>query len=296
MTLVLLFHISKNFLTFTKSMRRFNQDLISLLCQLAYSFRTTPKTRQQLFDLLNASRKRNLIDENSLSMMGRIIRVSELQVDQAMVARAQMVTINSSDSFSVIFPMVVDSAHSRFPVIDGDRDEILGILLAKDLLRHTAKTADDRFPMEEFLRPAVFIPGTKRLSVLLQEFRDSRNHMAIVVDEHGGVIGLITIEDVLEEIVGDIEDETDADEEKEMVLRRDKDVWIIRSELPISRFKKLCNMDLDDRDFDTIGGLVTQRLGHVPRRGERIMVNDRQYRGYWHRSKKSTIIACQYHS
>tara|TARA_B100000029_G_scaffold514860_1_gene619349 strand:- start:4745 stop:5635 length:891 start_codon:yes stop_codon:yes gene_type:complete len=296
MILVLLFHISKNFLTFTKSMRRFNQDLISLLCQLAYSFRTTPKTRQQFFDLLNASRKRNLIDENSLSMMHRIIRVSELQVDQAMVARAQMVTINSSDSFSVILPMVVDSAHSRFPVIDGDRDEILGILLAKDLLRHTAKTADDRFPMEEFLRPAVFIPGTKRLSVLLQEFRDSRNHMAIVVDEHGGVIGLITIEDVLEEIVGDIEDETDADEEKEMVLRRDKDVWIIRSELPISRFKKLCNMDLDDRDFDTIGGLVTQRLGHVPRRGERIMVNDRQYRSYWRRSKKSTIIACQYHS
>tara|TARA_Y100001934_G_C12304207_1_gene751545 strand:+ start:79 stop:732 length:654 start_codon:yes stop_codon:yes gene_type:complete len=198
---------------------------------------------------------------------------------------------------SVYFlPMVVDSAHSRFPVIDGARDEILGILLAKDLLRHTAKTADDRFPMEEFLRPAVFIPGTKRLSVLLQEFRDSRNHMAIVGDENGGVIGLITIEDVLEEIVGDIEDETDADEEKEMALRRDKDVWIIRSELPISRFKKLCNMDLDDRDFDTIGGLVTQRLGHVPRRGERIMVNDRQYRGDWRRSKKSTIIACQYHS
>ena len=235
-----------------------------------------PKTRKQLFDFLNDARKRNLIDENSLSMMHRIIRVSELQVDQAMVARAQMVSIDSSDSFSEILPMVVDSAHSRFPVIDGDRDEILGILLAKDLLRHTAKNADDRFPMEEFLRPAVFIPGTKRLSVLLQEFRDSRNHMAIVVDEYGGVIGLITIEDVLEEIVGDIEDETDADEEKEMVLRRDKDVWVVRSELPINRFNKLFNMDLDDKDFDTIGGLITQRLGHVPRRGERIMVNDRQ--------------------
>ncbi|MBL09571.1 MAG: magnesium/cobalt efflux protein [Acidiferrobacteraceae bacterium] len=257
-------------------MHRFNQDSISLLSRLSYFFRPIPKTREQLFDLLNSARRRNLIDENSLPMMHRIVRVSELQVDQVMVARAQMVTIDSSDPFSAILPMVVDSAHSRFPVIDGDMDEILGILLAKDLLRHTAESVDDRFPLEKFLRPPIFIPGSKRLSVLLQEFRDSRNHMAIVVDEYGGVVGLITIEDVLEEIVGYIEDETDEDEEKKMVLRRDKDAWVIRSELPISRFNKLFDMDLDDRAFDTIGGLITQQLGHVPRRGERIMINDRR--------------------
>ena len=226
--------------------------------------------------MLGRARTRDLLDENALPMMQRIIQVSELQVAQVMVARAQMVTIDSSNSLNEILPIVIDSAHSRFPVIDGDRDQILGILLAKDLLRTKAEGNSNQFTLEEFLRPAVFIPGSKRLNVLLQEFRDSRNHMAIVVDEYGGVVGLITIEDVLEEIVGDIEDETDMDEENKMVLRRDKNDWVIRAELPISRFNKLFGMNLDDRDVDTIGGLVTTHLGHVPRRGEQIILDGRE--------------------
>ena len=257
-------------------MRKRDPSSPSFLGRLLYFLRPVPATSEQLFEMLGRARRRDLLDENALPMMQRIIQVSELQVAQVMVARAQMVTIDSSKSFNEILPIVIDSAHSRFPVIGVDRDQILGILLAKDLLRTKAEGNSNQFILEEFLRPAVFIPESKRLNVLLQEFRDSRNHMAIVVDEYGGVVGLITIEDVLEEIVGDIEDETDIDEENKMVLRRDKNDWVIRAELPISRFNKLFGMNLDDRNVDTIGGLVTNHLGHVPRRGEQIILDGRE--------------------
>ena len=244
----------------------------SLFSRLAYFLRPIPFTREQLFDVLWRARKRDLLDEDALPMMQRIMQVSELQVEQVMVARAQMVTIDSSQTTEEILPTIIDSAHSRFPVIDGDRDQILGILLAKDLLRYRSDREGDRLSWEKLVRPAVFIPESKRLNVLLQEFRNSRNHMAIVVDEYGGVIGLVTIEDVLEQIVGEIEDETDIDEENKLVLRRDESDWVIKAELPISSFNHLFGADLSDLDMDTVGGMVTNELGHVPKRGERVVL------------------------
>ena len=244
----------------------------SLFSRLAYFLRPIPVTREQLFDVLWRARKRDLLDEDALPMMQRIMQVSELQVEQVMVARAQMVTIDSSQTTEEILPTIIDSAHSRFPVIDGDRDQILGILLAKDLLRYRSGREEDRLSWEKLVRPAVFIPESKRLNVLLQEFRNSRNHMAIVVDEYGGVIGLVTIEDVLEQIVGEIEDETDIDEENKLVLRRDESDWVIKAELPISSFNHLFGADLSDLDMDTVGGMVTNELGHVPKRGERVVL------------------------
>ena len=244
----------------------------SLFSRLAYFLRPIPVTREQLFDVLRRARKRDLLDEDALPMMQRIMQVSELQVEQVMVARAQMVTIDSSQTTEEILPTIIDSAHSRFPVIDGDRDQILGILLAKDLLRYRSDREEDRLSWEKLVRPAVFIPESKRLNVLLQEFRNSRNHMAIVVDEYGGVIGLVTIEDVLEQIVGEIEDETDIDEESKMVLRRDESDWVIKAELPISSFNHLFGTDLSDLDMDPGGGMVTNELGHVPKRGERVVL------------------------
>ena len=244
----------------------------SLFSRLAYFLRPIPVTREQLFDVLWRARKRDLLDEDALPMMQRIMQVSELQVEQVMVARAQMVTIDSSQTTEEILPTIIDSAHSRFPVIDGDRDQILGILLAKDLLRYRSDREGDRLSWEKLVRPAVFIPESKRLNVLLQEFRNSRNHMAIVVDEYGGVIGLVTIEDVLEQIVGEIEDENDIDEENKLVLRRDESDWVIKAELPISSFNHLFGADLSDLDMDTVGGMVTNELGHVPKRGERVVL------------------------
>jgi len=229
-------------------------------------------TREQLLDVLSRARKRDLLDDDALPMMQRIMRVSEQQVEHVMVARAQMITIDSSQTTEEILPTVIDSAHSRFPVIDGDRDQILGILLAKDLLRYQRDSGEDRLSWEKLVRPAVFIPESKRLNVLLQEFRNSRNHMAIVVDEYGGVIGLVTIEDVLEQIVGEIEDETDIDEESKMVLRRDESDWVIKAELSIGSFNRLFGANLSDRDVVTVGGIVTNELGHVPKRGERVVL------------------------
>ena len=244
----------------------------SLFSRLAYYLRPIPVTREQLFDVLRRARKRDLLDEDALPMMQRIMQVSELQVEQVMVARAQMVTIDSSQTIEEILPTIIESTHSRFPVIDGNRDQILGILLAKDLLRYRSDSEEDRLSWEKLVRPAVFIPESKRLNVLLQEFRNSRNHMAIVVDEYGGVIGLVTIEDVLEQIVGEIEDETDIDEENKLVLRRDESDWVIKAELPISSFNHLFGADLSDLDMDTVGGMVTDELGHVPKRGERVVL------------------------
>jgi len=239
----------------------------SLFSRLAYFLRPIPVTREQLFDVLRRARKRDLLDEDALPMMQRIMQVSELQVEQVMVARAQMVTVDSSQTTEEILPPIIDSAPSRFPVIDGDRDQILGILLAKDLLRYRSDREGDRLSWEKLVRPAVFIPESKRLNVLLQEFRNSRNHMAIVVDEYGGVIGLVTIEDVHESIVGEIEHETDIDEENKLVLRRDESDWVIKAELPISSFNHLFGTDLSDLDMDTVGGMVTNDLGDVPKRG-----------------------------
>jgi len=238
--------------------------------RLAHLIRGVTYTRGQLFHSLREAQRRKLLGEDTLQMMQRAVTVSDLQVEQVMVARGQMVMVDSSQALDEILPIITESAHSRFPVTDGNKDQVLGILLAKDLLHHLRRGGDSTLPWAELLRSAVFIPESKRLNVLLQEFRDSRNHMAIVVDEYGGVIGLITIEDVLEQIVGDIEDEHDSDGAAGMVLRRGTDYCVVKAMLPINSFNRLFGAKLDPLEYDTLGGLVTHELGHVPGRGETV--------------------------
>jgi magnesium and cobalt transporter len=229
-----------------------------------------PANRDELFDELQQARERDLIDQDALDTIERVIQVSELRVRDVMIPRAQVVVVDKSQSPEEVLPVVIHSAHSRFPVTDGDRDRVVGILLAKDLLRYFHERATTDFAWRDLLRPAVFIPESKRLNVLLSEFRISRNHMAIVVDEYGGVAGLVTIEDVIEQIVGDIEDEHDIDEEAGMVMQRDDNLFVVKALLPIEDFNERMGTDFDDSEFDTVGGMVVHRLGHVPRRGERL--------------------------
>lgn len=238
--------------------------------QLLYWLRGIPFTREQLSRLLHQAKERELLDEETLKMMEGVTRVTDLKVEQVMVSRAQMVTVDVRQSLEDILPQMTSSAHSRFPVTDGDRDTIIGILFAKDVLRHLQESGTVSLPWDRLLRPAVFIPESKRLNVLLQEFRLRRNHMAIVVDEYGGVTGLVTIEDVLEQIVGQIEDEHDVDEGAAMVLRQNSEHLVVRAALPVTRFNELVEAQLDETEFDTLGGAVTDQLGHVPQRGEKV--------------------------
>jgi magnesium and cobalt transporter len=190
-----------------------------------------------------------------------------MRVGEIMIPRAQMDVIDINDAPEVFIPHVIETAHSRFPVIDKDRDDVIGILLAKDLLRHYAESDDD---IRGMLRPAVFIPESKRLNVLLKEFRSNRNHIAIVVDEYGGVAGLVTIEDVLEQIVGDIEDEYDFDETEANIIREHEGVFRVKAGTEIDDFNQTLGANFSDEEFDTVGGLVVSRFGHLPKRGESV--------------------------
>jgi magnesium and cobalt transporter len=229
------------------------------------------KERAQLLELLREAAKRGLLDADALAMVEGALTMAELQARDLMVARAEMVCIRRDDPLVRILPAVIESGHSRFPVVDGDRDDVVGILLAKDLLRAARTTATAKFDMREFLRPAVFVPEAKRLDVLLKEFRRSRNHMAIVVDEYGGVAGLITIEDVIEQIIGEIDDEFDVEDDQN--IRADGDHgFMVRGATRISEFNEHFGSSFADAEFDTVAGLVMQQLGRVPRRGETLTI------------------------
>jgi magnesium and cobalt transporter len=204
-------------------------------------------------------------------MLEGVLQVSEIQVRDVMVPRSQMVVVHRDDPPEKILPVVIESGHSRFPVVGEDRDEVAGILLAKDLLRYFAQDGRAQFDIRECLRPAVFIPESKRLNVLLKEFRVSHNHMAIVVDEYGGVSGLLTIEDVLEQIVGDIGDEYDVDE-AEGIRREGERIFTVPALTRIDDFNATFGTRFSDEEFDTIGGLVLHELGRMPRRGEAIEI------------------------
>lgn len=224
-----------------------------------------PEDRGQLLELLHSAYERNLMDADALTIIEGALAASETRVTDVMVPRAQMDVIDVGEPLSDIVPVVIDTAHSRFPVVDGDRDNVLGILLAKDLLRLYTEKA---FDLRDWLRPAVFIPESKRLNVLLREFRVSRNHMAIVVNEYGGVAGLVTIEDVLEQIVGDIEDEYDFDEAHDNIRLESAGRYRVKARTEIEDFNKAFGTRFSDEDFDTVGGLVLRQLGRVPRRNE----------------------------
>lgn len=229
-------------------------------------------------DVLLSAHKGGLIDQDTLDTIQRVLQVSELRVRDIMIARSKMVVVDKEMPPEQFLPILIESAHSRFPVIDdGDRDDVIGILLAKDVLGYFDEGGSGHFDMREMLRPVVFIPESKRLNVLLTEFRASRNHMAVVVDEYGGVAGLVTIEDVLEQIVGDIEDEHDIDEEGDMVLQRGENEFVVKALLPLDEFNDFFHTEFDAEESDTIGGLVVKSFGHVPQRGEVVNVGAIQF-------------------
>ncbi|MDD3529425.1 MAG: transporter associated domain-containing protein [Gallionellaceae bacterium] len=234
-----------------------------------------PDNREELLELLHAAYDKNLLDADALSMIEGVMQVSEMQVREIMIPRAQMDVIDVNDAHDEILRFVLDTAHSRFPAIDGDRDNILGILLAKDLLR---LYAGEEVNLREMLRPAVFVPESKRLNVLLREFRSSRNHIAIVVDEYGGAAGLVTIEDVLEQIVGDIEDEYDYDEDEDNVLQEAERIWRVKAHTEIADFNEIVGSTFSDEEFDTVGGLVVNAFGRLPKRGEQVVIDGYRFR------------------
>jgi magnesium and cobalt transporter len=239
----------------------------SLLERISHWLMREPEDREQLIELLHGAYEHNLMDADALAMIEGVLQVSEMRVGEIMIPRAQMDVIDINDPPEVFIPHVIETAHSRFPVIDKDRDDIIGILLAKDLLRHYAEADAD---IRGMLRPAVFIPESKRLNVLLKDFRSNRNHIAIVVNEYGGISGLVTIEDVLEQIVGDIEDEYDFDETEDNIIHEHEGVFRVKASTEIDDFNDAVGAQFSDDEFDTVGGLVISRFGHLPKRGESV--------------------------
>ena len=233
--------------------------------RLSHLLLREPEDREQLIELLHSAYEKSLLDADALSMIEGVLQVSEMQVRDIMIPRSQMDVINITDSPEKFIPFVIEAAHSRFPVIENDKDNVIGILLAKDLLRYYA---GEDFNVRDMLRPAVFIPEAKRLNVLLKEFRSNRNHIAIVVDEYGGVAGMVTIEDVLEQIVGDIEDEYDFDENEDNIIRDAQGRFRVKALTEIEDFNEVLGTEFSDEEFSTIGGLIVSKFGHLPKRGE----------------------------
>ncbi len=236
-----------------------------------------PQDREALMEDLREATERGLLDAEALEMVEGVLAVGDLQVRDIMVPRSQMTVVAREDGIAQLLPVVVESGHSRFPVIGEDRDQVIGILLAKDLLRHYAENASGDFDIREVIRPAVVVPESKRLNVLLKEFRKNRHHMAIVVDEYGGVAGLVTIEDVIEQIVGDIADEYDVEEDQP--IRRDGErQFTVRALTRIAEYNEYFGTRFSDEEFDTVGGLVAHAFGRVPRRGDTVRIEDFEFR------------------
>jgi len=227
--------------------------------------------RGELVEFLRDAALREVIEGDALAMLEGVLGVSDIQVRDIMVPRSQMTVINRDDDGDTLLKTVVESGHSRFPVMDEDREKIVGILLAKDLLRLQLATEDAPFDIKEFMRTPVFVPESKRLNVLLREMRRSRVHMAVVADEYGGIAGLVTIEDILEQIVGEIDDEHDIDED--VNIRKDADnQYIVRGQTPIDEFNEYFQTELSDDEFDTVAGVIMKQLGRLPRRGETLQL------------------------
>ena len=235
------------------------------------------KDRAQLVEMLAESRQRGVLDADAFAMLEGVLAVADLQVRDIMIPRVQMVCLHRDDPIARILPAVVESGHSRFPVLDDDRDDVVGILLAKDLLRLFADATPAKFDMREYMRPVVFVPESKRLNVLLKEFRGSRNHMAIVVDEYSGVAGLVTIEDVIEQIVGDIDDEFDVEDDQN-IRREAERQFNVRGSTRIDEFNQFFNVELPAGEFDTVAGLVIKQFGRMPRRGESVALGEFEFR------------------
>ncbi|HEY8585944.1 MAG TPA: transporter associated domain-containing protein [Rhodanobacter sp.] len=240
--------------------------------RLGHIFSGEPRNRDELIEELRSAQTNGLMSVNTLTMVEGAIKVTELSVDDVMVPRAQIVMLAADSPLVDVLAAVVESGHSRFPVHGEDKDEILGILLAKDLLKYFGQA--EHFDIRSILRPAVLIPESMRLNVLLEEFRLSRNHMALVVNEYGGVAGLITIEDVLEEIVGEIDDEHDDGDEPELMHEQSGGDWLVSALTPIEDFNEQTGATFSDEEYDTVGGMVTSEFGHLPEAGEQVAIGD----------------------
>src|SRR5690606_13798023 len=249
----------------------------SWLKRITETFSSEPRDLEDLNEVLMHAKERGIIDPDAFEMLEGVLQVVELQVRDIMVPRSQMTAVNRDDRPEAILPVVIESGHSRFPVIGEDRDEVIGILLAKDLLRYFAEGGKENFDIKECLRPVAFIPESKRLNVLLKEFRASHHHMAIVVDEYGGVSGLITIEDVLEQIVGDIDDVYDVDDELD-IRKEGERQFTVRAQTRVDEFNEYFGTDLPDEEYDTIGGAAIHFLGRLPRRGDAFQLNGLEFK------------------
>ena len=236
-------------------------------------FSDSPKKKTDLLKILKNAVINGLIDNESLKMIEGVFKVSEVQVREIMIPRPHMIVIDISDLIGDIIKKVATSGHSRFPVIDDNRDEIIGVLLAKDLIKRSMKDDNEDFDLYELLRPAVFVPESKRLNILLNEFKSSRNHIAIVIDENGGVSGLVTIEDVLEEIVGEIDDEHDKKTESR-ILAQSHEKYIVEALTTLEEFNNYFLVNFEDDDIDTIGGYLINQFERVPQKGETIKIKN----------------------
>jgi magnesium and cobalt transporter len=248
----------------------------------AHLFRETPQDRQDLISVLKSAEENSLMNPELLAMMEGVIHISELQARDIMIARPQMVVVNDEMGFDEMINNIVESGHSRFPVVGDNRDDIEGIILAKDLLQFSAeisnaqkgKSKPAKFAIKDFLRPAAIIPESKRLDTLLKEFRTNHNHMAIVVDEYGCVGGLVTIEDVLEQIVGEIEDEYDLEGDEDGIQKVAENEYILKGITEIEEFNDYFSSQLNDEEYETIGGILLQAFGHVPVKDEGIEIDN----------------------
>jgi magnesium and cobalt transporter len=249
----------------------------SWLDKIAHAFSTEPRNRSDLMSILQEAQRNELIDRDAMQIIEGALEVSDMQVREIMVPRTQMTCIKVDQPLTEILPLIIKSAHSRYPVIGESADEVLGLLLAKDLLPQILEPNTDNFDLTALLRPATVVPESKRVNVLLREFRENRRHMAIVIDEYGGVAGLVTIEDVLEEIVGDIEDEHDVETDVYIKKLADND-YIVKALTPIEDFNEHFKCALSDEEFDTIGGIILQQFGHLPRRNEVAMIGGFQFK------------------
>ncbi|SEA88644.1 HlyC/CorC family transporter [Marinobacterium iners] len=244
----------------------------SWLEKLAQAFSDEPRSREDVREILQQACESGILDNDAHGIIEGAIQVTEMQVRDVMIPRSQMTMVQVNQTPREFLPVIISSAHSRFPVCGENPDEVLGILLAKDLLPYMLEGTLDQFDIRQCLRKATFIPESKRLNVLLNEFRGTRNHMAIVVDEYGGIAGLITIEDVLEQIVGEIEDEHDAEEDDGNIKPFDDNGYLVKALTPIEDFNAYFDVGFSDDEFDTIGGIITQHFGHLPAKDENIVI------------------------
>lgn len=239
----------------------------SFIDRIGHMLSGEPQDQEDLLEILREAQQRRILDSDALSMIEGVMQVSEMRVRDIMVPRIQMVVVPKDAELETIFPLVMEFGHSRFPVIEDDRSKVVGILMAKDLLAHALQNKSKK--VEEIMRPPSVVPESKRLNVLLKEFRTERYHMAIVVDEYGMAAGLVTIEDVLEQIVGEIEDEHDSEEE-EYIQQRSKREFTLKALTPIEEFNEYFSANLDNEEYGTIGGFIVHKLEHLPKKGEKV--------------------------